>query len=215
MRSRCLAMLLALGVIAGGVKFVEAHPHAWIEVSVEIVFDEQKRMTAMRETWVFDYGYTVYALATAGAKDFENVPQTFLDKLTAENLMQLQQYNYFTVIRKDQSVVDATLIPETATSLRDDRVQMSFTLALDEPIDVAKHHVTYAIFDPSYYIEMLHEEREDAIVLLGAAPACHYSLNAPNPSAEAVGLAAALDQAATAEEGFGALFAERVQIICG
>jgi len=213
---RCAVLLLLCGLYlnAGYVKHVDAHPHAWIDVSVEIVFDKEHRMVALRETWLFDFGYTAYALATAGAKNLEDVEQTYLDQLATENLKQLKAYDYFTVVRKDQSLVTTTLMQETTVRLRDNRIEMRFTLSLAEPIYVARHHVTYTIFDPAYYVEMLHEEREGAIVLVGGAPECRYTLSAPNPSFEAVALAAALDQAATAEEGFGALFSERVRIRC-
>jgi ABC-type uncharacterized transport system substrate-binding protein len=91
---------------------------------------------------------------------------------------------------------------------------MTFTLRLAEPVDPAKDHLTYAVYDPSYYIEILHIEAPDAITLMGATERCSHELIRPNPAAEAVALAAALDQAATAEQGFGALFAERVHIRC-
>ena len=85
----------------------------------------------------------------------------------------------------------------------------------DKPLDPTVSPVDYMVFDPTYYIEMLHAEGGGAIQLSGAGADCKYVLTPPNPDPNAVGLAASLDKTQSAGNELGQLFAERVTIRCG
>ena len=88
------------------------------------------------------------------------------------------------------------------------------THKIEAPVAPTGGGITYSIYDPTYYIDLLHARDPGAIRLADAPAACRQRLVAPNPSFEAVSLAAAADRTQSLGEGIGALFAESVVIAC-
>lgn len=192
----------------------KAHPHAWIDVTVEVLFDGASRVKGLRETWLFDEDYTVFA--TEGFdRNHDGKPDP--DKLAAllrENMRNLEEYRYFTRVKNDGVDVSYGKIREMSSHMAGNRLEMTFVLPLAEPVDAASHVLIYAIYDPTYYIEMLHAGGRKGIRLINAREGCRGELGQPDPAPEAVSLAAALDRTQSAGDGLGALFAEEVIVRC-
>ncbi len=91
---------------------------------------------------------------------------------------------------------------------------MSFVVPLSTPATLGEASLTYAVYDPTYYVELLHAESDDAIRLEGAPADCAYTLIPPDPDPEMVTFAAGLGQTESAGDGLGILFAERVSLQC-
>ena len=91
---------------------------------------------------------------------------------------------------------------------------MHFVVPLATPLILPVSASNSPYKDPSYYIEILHLQ-DDAIAFRGGRSGdCHGHVVPPNPSTEAVYLAAAMDRGATPDITLGKLFAERVEITC-
>ncbi|MEM9682330.1 MAG: DUF1007 family protein [Pseudomonadota bacterium] len=192
-----------------------AHPHAWIDVKVKVLFDKKGRVYALEETWVFDAFYTAFAFDGL-QKDKNGVPsQQAIDAMSKENFSNIQDFHYLTTVKSDGKSVAFAPAYDLKSSYEKDRLQMTFTLPLETPLDPAVSSVDYLIYDPTYYIEMLHAENGRAITLSGAGQDCKHSLTPPNPNPETIAFAAALDRTQSGGDGLGKLFAERVTIRCG
>ena len=191
----------------------KAHPHNWIDVSVEVVF-EQGKAVGLRQTWLFDDYYTAYA--TEGMdEDGDGQPDARkLRALLETNMHNLAEYRYFTQVSRGGNDVAFADVNEMSSRMAGRRLEMSFLLPLAAPLDVDGPGMVYGIFDPTYYIEMLHAEKRDAIRLIGAKAGCSAKLDEPQPTAEATTLAASLDRLQSAGDTLGATFAERVTIRC-
>lgn len=191
-----------------------AHPHAWIDVTVQILFDESGRVTGLREHWLFDPYYTTFATAGLGKTSGGKPSQDEIDALMHGNMNSLNDYGYFTKVEHGSTDVLFAPVTEISSAFLGERLGMTFVLPFKSPIDLKGSSFMYAIFDPTYYIEMLHAESDDAIRLEAAPADCTHRLIEPNPTMESVALAAALDRTQTAGDGLGALFAERVAVQC-
>ena len=93
-----------------------------------------------------------------------------------------------------------------------------FILPLETPQPLAGSLLSYQVFDPTYYIEVVHEEqdgqpRDDALILHGE-PSCELSILAADPDPERVMQAALLDKDESGEPGLGRFFAETGQADC-
>lgn len=207
-----LALVAALLALPGP---ASAHPHAWIDVKVKVLFDEKGRVYGLQETWIFDPLYTAFAFDGVKRDKGKPPPQKFVDALGKENLTNIKDYDYLTLVERNGAKVAFSGTRDLHSSFAKDRLRMTFTLLLETPLDPTVSPVAYRIFDPTYYIEMLHAEDKNAIELAGAGKDCKHTLTPPSPNPDAVALAASLDKTQSGGDGLGKLFAERVTIRCG
>ena len=212
---RLAAMLVSLLVVLAPSRDAVAHPHAWIDVAVVVQFDDQGRVHALTQTWLFDEFYTAFALEALGKAPTDTLTAEDFAPLLEATLGELRAFDYFTTIR--QGPVGIT--PEDATdpegAMQDGRWRMRFTVALPEPVAPGPDGLAYAIYDPSYFVEMLHVPDGEPVRLAGAPDGCKTRKIRPEPDFEALALAAAADaQRPDGETQLGALFAEQVFIQC-
>lgn len=191
-----------------------AHPHAWIDIAVQVLFDKDGRISGLREIWLFDEYYTAFAMEEFVGKKKRVPTQADVDVFVRRAVGNLKEYAYFTEVRSGDAPVALGTVTKVSGELRLSRLVMTFVVPLQAPFDVSEAPLTYAVFDPSYYIEMLHIENENAIRLDNAPKGCRFHKAKPNPTFEAYSLAAAADTTAEPSESLGALFAERVTIEC-
>jgi ABC-type uncharacterized transport system substrate-binding protein len=192
-----------------------AHPHAWIDVKVKVLFDEKGRIYGLEENWVFDPLYTAFALEDPKRPKDAAPDQATIDAISKENFKNIGEFDYLTLVESGGAKARFAGARDLKSGYTDNRLWMTFTLLLEDPLDPTVSPVDYLVFDPTYYIEMLHAEGGGAITLSGAGKDCKYALKAPNPDPNAVALAASLDKTQSAGNELGQLFAERVTIRCG
>ena len=183
-----------------------AHPHAWIDVSVEVLFDPSGRVTGLRESWLFDEFYT--------AETAQKGEQQKMDSVIARILHNLKDWGYFTRVRLGGRDIAIAVPTEKSARMEGHRLQMTFVAPLVEAVSPRGGALTYSVFDPTYFIEMLHAEKKDAVRLVGAPPGCRFDLRPAKPDPKAVAAAAALDRTQSGGDGLGAQFAEKVEIRC-
>ncbi len=190
-----------------------AHPHVWVDVDVRILFDDAGNITGLEQTWLFDDFYTAYAVEGTDEDGDGKPDPDKLEVIMKENMKHLKVYSYFTEITSDEKLLPINPVTEMSTRMQENRLEMTFTTALQDPTPAAEK-IAYAIFDPTYYVEMLHTENENPVTLVGAPEGCRTELKAPNPDPDSVARAAMLDASQRGETGLGQFFTERVSLIC-
>lgn len=203
MTARKMVAALAGALWLAGMGGAQAHPHAWIDVSVEVLFDPAGKVTALREHWLFDEFYT--------ADTVQKGERQKMELLTTRILRNLKEYGYFTRVQAGGRAIALKEPTERAARLDGQRLLMTFQVPLAEPVAAP---LSYSVFDPTYYIEMLHAESPDAVRLVGAPAGCRSELLPAKPDGKAVALASALDRTQSGGDGLGALFAETVEVRC-
>jgi ABC-type uncharacterized transport system substrate-binding protein len=165
-----------------------AHPHAWISVRTTIFLNDKGEATAIREHWLFDKMYSVYA-----SKDFNpNKNGKFTAKdllpLAQQNISNLKDYNYFTVFEgndgksvtfkeakdiassfeiappneKKKVIIYALPRGQVANDTLPSgikQIAMDFTVPLATPINLRPGKAVYRIYDPTYYTDIDHFEQ--------------------------------------------------------
>jgi len=192
----------------------QAHPHAWIDIKVHILFDHMQRAYAIEQVWLFDDLYSVFVTSGADMDGDGRPDQAALDAVMKENIENLREFEYFTHIKSGEMGIKTSAAINVTTRMENKRLQMSFTLPFLEPVAVTDMPLQYAIYDPTYYIEMVHAEVDGAITMSDAPDACHAVLEQPNPDPNQVIIASSLSQAQTAGDGLGQYFAEKVHVVC-
>lgn len=209
-----MGAFLAIGIVAVA-KPAASHPHAWFDLWVEVLFNEEGDVSGLRQTWLFDEYYTAYA--TEGMdRDGDGVPdRDKLAELLRDNISNLAEYDYFTAVKIVEEPVDLAKVSEMSSRMRGNRLEMTFVVPFAKSIPVTRRPLIYAVYDPTYYIEAVHAKAKDAILLRGAPDGCRHRLDQPDPDPEMVAYAAALDATQTAGDGLGTNFAEKVTVQCG
>lgn len=204
-------LVLAILVVVGAVS-AHAHPHAWIDLRSKVLLDDDGKIRALQLDWFFDDYYTVAIADEIDVAD--QVPDSFWTEVTAKNLANLAEYDYFTVVEADGAPVALGEVSRYEGGLRDSRMWMRFEVPLAEPIDPRSKAVTFSVYDPTYYIEIVHVEG-DVVTFDGrGGDRCLAEIVQPNPTLEQVSLAAALDKDESAGDELGELFAETVVLRC-
>lgn len=208
--------LAALALLASGA--ANAHPHGWIDMSVRIVTDDQNRAVALDQTWRMDPFYSLIVFDELSRVTDATFEQG-LDQLGHDIRDNLAAQGYFTELRLDGEPLALGEVSDYTTLERDGRLVYMFTLPLAEPAALDGATLEYQIFDPTYYIEVVHEEKEGApdpgALALQGDLACRLSITPADPDPELVLQAALLDEDEQGEPGLGRYFAETGHVRCG
>nr|WP_240457838.1 DUF1007 family protein [Halomonas socia] len=196
-----------------------AHPHGWIDMSMRIIVDDDDRVEALHQRWRMDPFYSLVLLEELGRAQGEESLEQRLDLLGMEIRDTLAPQGYFTELHHGEAAVGLGEVREYTVMERDGRVEFIFLLPLETPLVLDDEPLVYRVFDPTYYIEVLHEENgdgpsDDALVLTGAESRCSTRILPADPDPAQVAQAARLDITDEAPDGLGRYFAETGEIQC-
>ncbi len=214
MPARLLAFIGFFLLVAWMTRPAEAHPHAWVDIQVTVAFNADGDAIGLTETWLFDAFYTAYATSGFDGDGDGAADADRLDELLAVNLEALAAFDYFTKVETGGRPVPLEPAVDAASVIDNHRLRMTFRIPFATPVPVAETPLRYAVFDPTYFVELLHADAADAIRLAGVPDACSYRLIQPDPAPEMIALALTLDQTQSADDGLGQHFAEWVTIRC-
>lgn len=207
---RWLLLVVASGLAGGQVL---AHPHSWIDLESIAIIDEENRLVALEQTWLFGNFYSNYVLSEVDTSDKPALIQ-YLREVNRQNLVSLREHDYFTVIRangKKQLLAD---VDDFETGVIDGRIYLKITTRLAQPVNVVRMNVEYAVFDPSYYIEVLHGKGSRPSIRNASSWQCALRVMEPSPTFDQLAYASSLDTTENEPGGLGEVFAEWVALSC-
>jgi ABC-type uncharacterized transport system substrate-binding protein len=190
-----------------------AHPHAWIDVVVVFETNSKDEVTAMAQTWIIDPTYSRYLHDDAMAQFEGATPEEKLANLGAEILDNLGEYHWYTEVHADERGIAVRPEGPPELVMRDRQIRFQFRLTLAEPVDPRTQTLRYAVYDPTYFIEVLHEPTTAPQLELTTGP-CRLDIVKPRPDPMVVARALALDYNQTGEADLGRHFAEKVTAHC-
>ncbi len=213
-RSIFLIPILAL-MISMPFGKAHAHPHAWVDLKSAPLFDDQGRLTGLRLHWLFGDFYSAFVLSEIPKNDDGTPREDSLLLLTTGNLENLKEFDYFTKIQVDNQFVKIQPVTKFTSGVQGNRLWMEFDILLGEPVEPAGKAISYAVNDPTYYIEILHHNKEPAISMAHAPEGkCVAELVPPNPPEDMSLFASSMDKGDNPDFSLGDYFAEWVHITC-
>lgn len=194
-----------------------AHPHGWIDLSVRVLTDDNGVVSGLHQTWRMDPFYSLVVFEELQQVENASLEQG-LDQLGKEIRDNLASQHYMTEVRINNEPQALGEVSEYTAMERDGRLTFMFILPLETPQPLTNATLTYQVFDPTYYLEVVHEEeggqpRDNALILHGE-PACELAILPADPDPELVMQAALLDKDESGEPGLGRYFAETGRIDC-
>ena len=188
------------------------HPHMWVDLESRVVLNNDAGTVAIQQVWLFDdfFSTSVIEDASLDPGGTNAGIQKEIERITEA----LKPYNYFTKIEMEGKNLSSTLIGDVTWEVIKNRIKMRFTVAPNESSVSDVQGWSYAIFDPTYYIEMLHVEDASILIDGDVAQKCSSWIEQPNPSADAVALSQSTTLDNNADDTVGRLFAETVHVSC-
>jgi ABC-type uncharacterized transport system substrate-binding protein len=212
-RALSITWLLMLGLLTPFA--ASAHPHNWIDLQVEVRFDSDGRATGLHQQWLFDDYYSVFITEGMDGDGDGKPDLPRLEELRKTVFSNLVEHKFFTHVEQQGGNVPCGPVSQGTIRMRGHRVEMEFFIPFESPRDPRLAPLSYRIFDPSFFIEMLHnDEIKDAVVLRDAPGSCRHRIEPPNPDPEKVAYAASLPIDADGGNELGRFFAEKVTIQC-
>ncbi|MDR5893194.1 MULTISPECIES: DUF1007 family protein [Halomonas] len=210
------AALALLCLTASGL--AQAHPHGWIDLRMRLVVDDEGQLTGLHQSWLMDPFYSLVVMEELGRAGGEGGLDAALDQLGSEIRDNLVPYGYYTELRLGDDKLTFDPVNDYTVLERGGRVEFIFLLPLAEPQPLAGQALSYQVFDPTYYIEMVHEDEngvpaEDSL-RVGGELDCETRIHQADPDPEMVMRAAMLDVTDEAEPGLGRHFAETGEVVC-
>lgn len=196
-------------------KLASAHPHAWIDLESAPIFNDKGEIVGIWQGWLFDDFYSAFILEELSKEAGGKYPQQDITDLAKYNLEALGEYNYFTEVSMNEKRISPKPVTSYKSFMKGNRLWMEFELMLEKPVAPGADGFKYLVYDPGYYVEVLHVKSEKPVSFQGVKQAnCTYSLAEPAPPREMSMMALALDKDEQAEDGLGRYFAEQVFIAC-
>ena len=216
-RRLILTAVLAISVCCGLTRTGLAHPHVWVTVHSEIIFNPNHQITGIRHAWTFDELYTAMAMQGVDANGDGTLSKEELKPVVEAIVASLKPFDYFTYVHLGDDKV-LPLKPPERYSLDDDGnvLTLHFTLLLETPVDASNQKVDVDIYDPSFYVAFSFAKDEPVKMTGTPAQGCGAEIKKPDPAAEedAKTLSEAFFSQLGPNSNFGAQFAQTAVVTC-
>lgn len=210
-----LALSLALGTVLGlvGARPAAAHPHEWIDMRIALVF-EDRQLVAIEQAWRFDPFFSSYVVEELNEdRPDKQVLQEQATALGPEMIGNLSKHGFLTELSYDGARIEGAEGIFTSADVIRDQMELRFRLNLRAPLDLKAADFQYRVYDPTYYIEMLHADRHRP-KLKGAPWGCRVTVETPDPDEDVLLYAGSVDVDQSSDTGLGIHFAETVRLSC-
>jgi ABC-type uncharacterized transport system substrate-binding protein len=219
MTRRWAASAAFLSALAAAAAPASAHPHVWIEMRSDVVFDDQGLITAMNLMWTFDDGYAQMALDGLDANGDGVYSPSELDPLTKENIASLKDYGFFTVMRYNGEKQALGEVTQYGQIWSNEKLQLHMQVPLKTPVDPTKGEFVAKVYDPDFFIAMDYAKDEPVTVIGNMPKNCELVVKPVPTDAEIEQTRAMLSTKGPEwkpenDEDFGALFAQPVSVQC-
>jgi ABC-type uncharacterized transport system substrate-binding protein len=205
--------VLALAVLALSLAMsaARAHPHVYVTMKSEIVYDAEGRMTGIRHHWTFDDMFSSYATQGLEQKQKGVFTREELQPLAEVNITSMKEFEYFTEGKMNGQKVEFGAPIDYFLELKDQLLTLHFTLPLKTPVQTKS--VDLEIYDPLYFVAFEFDEK-DPITLKDAPPNCKLNTVKLGDATQSKSLSESLFARPDPNNPFGAQFANKIAVKC-
>ena len=208
-----LLRTLALGLLALPlvVTAARAHPHVYVTMKSEIVYDAEGRMTGIRHHWTFDDMFSTYATQGLESKQKGKFSREELQPLAEVNVTSLKEFDFFTQGKMNGQKAEFEQPKDYFLEQNNDLLTLHFTLPLKKP--EATKNIDLEIYDPLYFVAFEFAEKEP-ITLKGAPASCKLSTVKLGDDNQSKTLSESIFARPDPNNPFGAQFANKIAVKC-
>jgi nickel/cobalt exporter len=173
------ALFAGLGLAALAAGPALAHPHIFIDATVEVGFGEDGALTRIVNRWTFDPYFSAWQVQGLDTDGDGVVSPEEMQELADETLVGLSQYHFYTFADSDGAGIDFVADGQVGMRHDGERVTLEFTVSPEAPV-ATPGRLELAINDPEYYVAIAFED-ESTVTLVDAPADCAPQLIPPEP----------------------------------
>jgi ABC-type uncharacterized transport system substrate-binding protein len=194
----------------------QAHPHVWVTMNTELLYDAGGALTGLQQAWSFDDMFSAFATTGIPEKTKGHFTPQELQPIADVNISSLKDFDYFTYATIDGKRYRSAFTDPVDYSASYDPQATVLTLHFTLPfrVPVKAKVLEIEIYDPTFFIDFGFASK-DSVKLVGAPPGCTVSVDKP-PDPNFV-TAQQLDKGFIPSEAFvgmGDSFANKVLVRC-
>lgn len=168
--------------------FASAHPHVWVTVETEVLYNEQKAITGFRHKWDFDEYYSTFAVQGLDKNNDGKYDRAELAELAEINVSSLKDFGYFTFPKLAGELLERNKPVDYWLEYADTKLTLRLTVPLKEPVAAEKtKDLVFGVFDPTFYVDFAFAPK-DPIRLSAAPSGCSPAIKEPDPQAAQSGV---------------------------
>ena len=205
------AFALAALALPFAVGAARAHPHVYVTMKSEIVYDGEGRMTGIRHHWTFDDMFSSYATQGLEQKQKGVFTREELQPLAEVNITSMKEFEYFTEGKMNGQKGEFGAPTDYFLELKDQLLTLHFTLPLKTPVQTKS--VDLEVYDPLYFVAFEFDEKEP-ITLKGAPANCKLNTVKLGDSSQSKSLSESVFARPDPNNPFGAQFANKIAVKC-
>jgi ABC-type uncharacterized transport system substrate-binding protein len=190
-----------------------AHPHVFVVVKSELVFNDKGLVTGVRHAWTFDDMYSSF-VTTGLTADGKPPTEAQLQPLAEQNVGDLAEFGYFTVLKAPGQKIEIGKPDAISMSLNDKNlVTLRFTANLKTPASAGRA-LTFQVYDPTYFVSF--DFDKNGVSLASAPSGCSLTLVPPKSldDTESQKLSEAFFSGLSPGADFGIKLAGRAIVAC-
>ena len=191
-----------------------AHPHVWVTVHTQVMFNAQGLVSGFRHIWTFDEAYSAFQTQGLGTNGAQPTREQ-LAPLAQTNMESLTEFGYFTFAKVGGKILDLGKPHDAHLDVGADKlVTLTYDLPLASPV-AAKPALSLQVYDPEFFVQFDMAEAEP-VTMVDAPAGCSNSANKPKPleADEQQKLSEAFFANQSPGSNFGIKLASRVIIAC-
>jgi ABC-type uncharacterized transport system substrate-binding protein len=183
-----------------------AHPHVFVTMTSELVYNPDGTVKAIKHAWTFDDMFSVFATQGMESKKKGEFTREELAPLAKTNVESLKDFDYFTIAKANGR---AAALAEPASDyyleFKNQVLTLHFTLPFKTPVKAQE--LAIEVYDPSYFVDFAFGEK-DPVKAVGAPAQCRVSVSRPG------GGGVSSEAAPTDPSNWGALYASKILVKC-
>jgi ABC-type uncharacterized transport system substrate-binding protein len=196
---------------------VSAHPHVWVTVETEVVYNEHKAIAGFQHKWSFDEAYSRFAVEGRDLNNDGQYDREELRELAEVNIASLKEFDFFTFPKVANKLVEREPPKDYWLEYHNGTLTLFFTLPLKTPIPAPKiKDFSFAVYDPTMYVDFAFA-KDNPVRLSAAPPHCAPVVREPDPRAiqrNNQTLSGAAGNSADASSSIAEQYAKSVSISC-
>jgi ABC-type uncharacterized transport system substrate-binding protein len=208
-------IIFGLAALLGGrTAPATAHPHVWVTAHEDVIFSPDGKISAIRNSWVFDDMYSAFAVQGL-AQNGQLATKEQLAPLAKTNVDSLAEFGYFTFAKNNgQQIAFAAPIDYSLEERPDKLIELYFTVPLKDPLTPGRVF-SFSVYDPTFFVDFS-LAKTNPVGLIDAPKGCSISVLGANPLdvQDAKQLSEAFYQNLSPGANFGMKLADNVIVAC-